>query len=112
MKTVYVAGPITKGDQFLNVRRAFDAGQVLLDAGFAPFVPHATCFWHMIHEGDYEAWLAYDFAWIERCDALLRIPGESAGADREVAYALSLGLPVFFDPFDLVFTLREEEGVA
>ena len=32
---------------------------------------------------------------LERCDAVLRIPGESRGADLDVARAVELGLPVF-----------------
>ena len=32
---------------------------------------------------------------IERCDAVLRIPGASRGADLDVACARSLGLPVY-----------------
>ena len=31
---------------------------------------------------------------LERCDAVLRIPGESRGADLDVARALELGLPI------------------
>lgn len=31
---------------------------------------------------------------IERCDAVLRLPGESRGADMDVARARALGLPV------------------
>ena len=33
---------------------------------------------------------------LERCDAVLRIPGESKGADQDVAIARERGLPVFF----------------
>ena len=36
-----------------------------------------------------------DLAWIERCDALLRMPGESSGADREVEHARAHSVPVF-----------------
>lgn len=38
---------------------------------------------------------------IARCDALLRIPGESRGADLDVARAQELGLPVYTDPAEL-----------
>lgn len=38
---------------------------------------------------------------IERCDAVLRIPGESRGADMDVARARALGLLVCFDVSDL-----------
>lgn len=102
MRCVYVAGQITKGDQALNVRAAIDAATTLLHNGISPFVPHLTWFWHMVHPGDYEDWLTYDFEWIRRCDALLRIPGESAGADREVAFAESIGIPVFTEVSEIL----------
>jgi hypothetical protein len=38
---------------------------------------------------------------LARCDALLRIPGESRGADLDVARAKELGLPVYTDPGEL-----------
>jgi len=38
---------------------------------------------------------------IERCDAVLRIPGESRGADMDVARARNMGLPVYFDVDEL-----------
>jgi len=34
---------------------------------------------------------------LERCDAVLRIPGASRGADLDVSRALELGLPVYRD---------------
>lgn len=33
---------------------------------------------------------------LERCDAVLRLPGESKGADQDVAIARQRGIPVFF----------------
>ena len=38
---------------------------------------------------------------IERCDAVLRISGESRGADMDVARARELGLRVYFDVSEL-----------
>ena len=38
---------------------------------------------------------------LQRCDAVLRIPGESRGADQDVALARELGLPVFGDAAEL-----------
>ena len=38
---------------------------------------------------------------IERCDAVLRIPGDSRGADMDSARARGLGLRVFHDPGEL-----------
>jgi len=34
---------------------------------------------------------------LAHCDAVLRLPGESAGADQDVATARQLGLPVYHD---------------
>ena len=38
---------------------------------------------------------------MERCDAVLRIPGESRGADLDVGRARALGLPVYTDVREL-----------
>jgi hypothetical protein len=92
---IYVAGPYTQGDVAVNVRRAFEAANELADRGFAPFVPHYTHFWHLLFPRAYAFWLALDSAFLPCCDALLRLPGPSTGADGEVDQAKSLGLPVF-----------------
>ncbi|MET9708432.1 DUF4406 domain-containing protein [Streptomyces griseus] len=34
---------------------------------------------------------------LARCDAVLRLPGDSAGADKDVALARRRGLPVYYD---------------
>ena len=44
---------------------------------------------------------------LERCDAVFRIPGDSRGADQDVARAIRLGLPVFRDLSELP---RRAEG--
>ena len=33
---------------------------------------------------------------LEHCDAVLRLPGESTGADQDVAIARRRGLPVYY----------------
>jgi hypothetical protein len=96
MKTVYVAGAYTQGDTAVNVAAAIRAGNLLVQAGFAPFVPHLFHFMHMHQPAGYEAWMAIDFEWVGRCDALVRLPGVSPGADREVALALEKGIPVYY----------------
>jgi Domain of unknown function (DUF4406) len=99
---IYVAGPYTKGDVAVNVRNAFEAANQLADLGYAPFVPHGTHFWHMMFPRPYEFWLELDNQFVPDCDAILRIPGESSGADKEVALAGKLGLPVFHSIGELV----------
>jgi hypothetical protein len=95
MKKVYVAGPYTKGDVAVNVRNAFKAANELADLGYAPFVPHYTHFWHIMFPRPYEFWLELDNQFLPACDALLRLPGESSGADKEVAFANESNIPVF-----------------
>ena len=91
---VFISGPYSTGDQVENMRAALDAADQCLQAGLFPFVPHLSGFWHFVHPHEYETWLAYDLVWLEQCDILWRLPGESKGADREVAWATQNGTPV------------------
>jgi hypothetical protein len=92
---VYVAGPYSKGDVEGNVRRAIYAANKLWAAGFVAFVPHITHLWNLIAPHPYEDWIAWDLVWVEACDYLIRLEGESPGADREVAFARERGIPVY-----------------
>ena len=97
---VYVAGPISKGDRAENIRRGVEAGLRLLSAGCAPFIPHLSMYAEpeaLAGTPRYEDWLSSDFAWIAVCAAVLHLSGESAGADREVAFARALRVPVYTD---------------
>lgn len=93
---VYVAGPITgSGNLLLNVRSALVVASKLLKLGYAPYVPHLNCFWEIVCEESYETWLALDKEFLITCDAMLRLPGHSPGADREEAWARERGIPVY-----------------
>lgn len=95
---IYVAGPISQGDTLLNIKNGIDMGVELVKKGFTPYVPHQDFVAYMMHPDvlDYETILAQDFDWIERCDALIRLPGPSKGADREIAHCRKVGVPVFY----------------
>ena len=96
---IYVAGPLS-GDVAANVRRAMEAGITLMRRGHHPMVPHLTQFLDdLVTSGGgepipYERWMALDFAWLERADAILHL-APSPGADRELAFAEERGLRVF-----------------
>ncbi|HXC07529.1 MAG TPA: hypothetical protein VNV61_01265 [Steroidobacteraceae bacterium] len=47
---------------------------------------------------------------LECCDAVLRIPGKSRGADLDVARARELGLPIYTDVAELPRRLRAGEA--
>lgn len=92
---VYIGGPITLGHMIDNIRTAIQAATVIRDLGHAPYVPHLSLLWDLVCPRPYEDWLALDLEWLAVCDCLVRLPGESPGADREVAEARRLGLPVY-----------------
>lgn len=100
--TCYVSGPMTVGDWDTNIRRGIDAGEEVYKAGFLPFIPHCFEAWGKRHPKSWEDWMEIDLQWVEACDALLRIPGESKGADIEVAHALKLAKPVAYAIPELV----------
>jgi len=80
---VYVAGPYTGGDVAENVRRAVLVALDLREAGIVPVVPHLSHFAHYLSPRPYEFWMSWDFDLLDRCDMMLRLSGESPGADRE-----------------------------
>jgi len=98
---IYIAGPYSKGDVAENVRNAIHAGDYVSRFGHVPFIPHLTHFWHMLIPHDYEFWMSQDEQWLSSCDAILRLEGESEGADREVKKAIELGMPVYRSVFEV-----------
>ena len=94
MRRVFIAGPYSSGDVEANVAAALDAAAALIDLGLAPFCPHLFHFLHARHPYPYEVWMMQDAQWLPLCEAVLRLPGESPGADIEVAHARELGIPV------------------
>lgn len=114
MRLIYIAGPIRKGSIDANVAQADDTMLALMRAGFAVVNPMLSCYagaaakltsiggcWpHPLAHGGFrelgaEPWLTMDLEIVRRCDAVVRLPGESTGADGEVAHAKQLGIPVF-----------------
>lgn len=92
---VYTAGPISS-DPLGNLRRALRVySRLVRDDVVVPFCPHLGALLDVQRTVPYEEWLRYDMAVIEHSQALLRLPGDSPGADREVAFAEELGIPVF-----------------
>src|SRR6185437_13392935 len=92
---VYVSGPYSYGDPCENTHNAIVAGNQLLDAGLVPFVPHISHFWHTMTPRPWEDWMKIDLAFLPACDAFLRLPGKSRGADIEQAEAVRIGIPIF-----------------
>jgi hypothetical protein len=99
---IYIAGPLTVGGELRNVYRAIHAAERMRKLGLIPVVPHLFAFWDIVAPGaDYAEWLALDLKFLEKCDLVLRLPGESKGADVEVERAMALGLRVFTEESDV-----------
>jgi len=94
---VYIAGPMaTSGEPGPNLHAAAVAAAEVIRAGHSPYVPHLTWILDAIAPFPRGEWQHQSLAWIETCGALIRLPGESVGADAEARYARTLGIPVFF----------------
>lgn len=122
MILVYIAGPIRKGDIWRNVAQADDAMLALMRAGASVVNPMLSC-WsglagqhgaltgpHASGHGAFrdlpaDTWLEMDLEMVRRCDAVLRLPGESVGADGEVACAEACAIRVFHSVEALIHNL-------
>jgi hypothetical protein len=102
MIKVYIASPYTKGDVAVNVKTQLDCADELMTLGFAPFAPLYSHFQHMAHPRPYSDWIKIDKEWVLVCDCVLRLPGESSGADGEVELAKTNGIPVYYSIRDLI----------
>jgi hypothetical protein len=95
-KLIYLSGPITHGNRNLSFYQASEAQLRLIQTGeYAVFNPMLSMALFANNEISWGDWLSNDESWIRVSDMLLRLPGESKGADREVAYAKSINIPVY-----------------
>lgn len=106
---VYIAGPISNGSLSLNISSAVTVAKSLIKHGYSPLTPHLTCYLNgsppaAAVEFASEVWYEVDLSWVAVANAVLRLPGESKGADMEVEVAKDLGIPVF-ENLDRLFKL-------
>ena len=107
---ILIAGPYasgTNGDPALmrqNLDRLEEAAWPLFEAGHLPMIgewvalPVLSSAGAVGHDHPLTAKVMYPTAerLLQKCDAVLRLPGESKGADQDVAIARSRNLPVYF----------------
>lgn len=92
---IYIAGPYSHPDPVINTNNAIQAAEEVLKKGHVPYIPHLTLLWHLVSPHVVEFWYEYDQVWLRYCNAVLRLPGPSKGADDEVAIAINLCLPIY-----------------
>ncbi|PZR51779.1 DUF4406 domain-containing protein [Xylanimonas oleitrophica] len=105
-----IAGPYQSGTDGepaameANLRRLEEAAWPIFRAGHVPMIgewvalPVLRSAGATVHD-ELAADVLYPTAQrlLQHCDAVLRLPGESRGADQDVAIAQRLGLPVYHD---------------
>lgn len=92
---LYLAAPLGTEDPFSAAGRAIRLAERLRIAGYSVICPHLHVLWAIVCPGvNYEEWVRMDLDLVERADAVVRGPGYSPGAEREVAHALVMGIPV------------------
>lgn len=109
---VYIAAPYSS-DPVGNTRRVIEEGMALWRTGLvAPLIPHLSLLSDLVCPMPCEDWYAFDLDLVDHCDAMLRLPGKSTGADNEVCYAEEHGIPVFLDKAALLAWATEREAGA
>lgn len=111
MKTrVYIAGPMSKGDTVDNLSAALKAMRELVRLGYAPLCPQLSFFAEpFMREFTHGDWLGIDLPWVAVADVVLRLPGESVGADMEVAKARQASIPIVSSIEELTTRFSTEE---
>lgn len=99
---VYLAGPYTfpKGEEQENVNRMIDYAQQIPDK-FWVYIPLLIHYIQIRHPKSYKYCMQYEQVAIDVCDCLLRMSGESKGADEEIKYIKKQGKPVFYSVEEL-----------
>lgn len=100
--TAYISGPITRGDRADHVARATQVFGWLVKLGYAPLCPQWSIHAEDLHgvKLPHATWMEIDLAWLVYADLVIRLEGESVGADAETREANELGLPVVYLPRD------------
>lgn len=96
---VYLSGPITATEGYSVADNVASALAVFLECtrlGMPSICVQLGAAFPAAFAIDYETWMAYDFAVIDRCTHMLMLPRweTSSGAKREADYAHRIGLPV------------------
>lgn len=121
MRYVYIAGPYMGTASHdhnghieieRNVLQAKAAMIRLVRHGIGVFCPHTHSHGFELITPDVPPafWYEVDMHFLRACDAVLRLPGESKGADAEVALARELGMPVFDDIDDAIWWHMTDGG--
>lgn len=94
---LYISGPISLGDRTKHVAAGYRWEAWAMQNGFAPINPICTTVAPFAWEdwANHDLWMQRSLTMVSVSDVMVRIPGESLGADEEVAYATAHKIPCF-----------------
>jgi len=107
---LYLAGPITQGDEAENFERFAAAHHKLMSAGFAVLNPGLTMKLPEHEQHSHFEWLECCMPWVDSADVLVRLPGSSLGAAQEQIRADLVGVQVLED-VDQACELIKNQGL-
>lgn len=113
---IYIAGPYGRRSDATdeqiqsNVQNAIEAGRLIIQSGHTPVVPHL---YHYIHDNwldtpDEDGWLKHCINLMLTCDSVVRLHGESIGADEEIKVARDCYIRVYYSIEAFMETQIEE----
>jgi hypothetical protein len=102
MLVVYISSPYSIGDKQENVKRQMYYSNLLIDAGMCPITPLLNHYQNELYPQEYDKWLSIDIELVRRADVVLRLSGESYGADAEEVEASANGIPICYNVEELL----------
>ena len=98
MLNVYIAGPYsadTEEGVGKNVKYAIQQGNKIAELGYIVYIPHLAWLWEQQFKHPHNFWIEQDQGWLDRADVLVRLKGNSKGADMEMERADAMGLLIY-----------------
>ena len=92
---LYVAAPYTRPDPVTNTHFVCRVAMIVYEqTNWCPVVPHLSLVWQAVTPRSEPHWYEYDLHLMRRCNAIVRLPGFSIGADREIEVAAECGMRI------------------
>jgi hypothetical protein len=84
----------------------------LIKLGFSVINPMTSMVYEWNCEIEHQAWLENDLPHVAAADAVLRLPGQSLGAEMECMHAEACGVPVYNTIEELICVFSYRPSVA
>jgi hypothetical protein len=99
---IYISSPYLGIDVEASLERQIATAALLIDAGCNPYAPILNHLIQMKWKKAEEVLYKLDFEWLKECDAVYRLQGNSARADKEVSFAQAKHIPVLYSMMEVL----------